>query len=250
MLLGVVELHSKHTASNLSVCIKNTLQAYDIDLTQISSFTSDNGANMVRAGSILRQHQHSKRLSERIESYRNELSNDSDDENDNNSSDDENDNESSDDEANFIKMVQGALEILYSTMSLVKCAAHCLQLGVHESIKKLSLNQRNAFDECRKVVKAIKSSTYQEQVRRLKLSIPCVDVLTRWNSTYMMTSGLEALRDQWDNLYDSFDGRELANIQISEDTWNFISSFNRTFKVPFMLTQKIQKENLAFGKNI
>ncbi|RXN29857.1 Zinc finger BED domain-containing [Labeo rohita] len=51
--LAVRELNDRHTAEYISSVVQDVLHEYDVELRQVYSITSDNGANMIKAVSLL-----------------------------------------------------------------------------------------------------------------------------------------------------------------------------------------------------
>lgn len=51
--LGVVELKLSHTAKYLQQVILDTLKIFEIEITNIYSFTTDNGSNMIKLAELL-----------------------------------------------------------------------------------------------------------------------------------------------------------------------------------------------------
>jgi len=48
-MLGIIELHKKHSGLNLSIEIENILDEFSISINQIYTVTSDNGKNVIKA---------------------------------------------------------------------------------------------------------------------------------------------------------------------------------------------------------
>lgn len=51
--LGIIELTERHSSEYLQETIEKVLKIYDFDIANIYSFTSDNGATMVKLGRLL-----------------------------------------------------------------------------------------------------------------------------------------------------------------------------------------------------
>ncbi|XP_036347547.1 uncharacterized protein LOC118756918 [Rhagoletis pomonella] len=123
--LGMVELRSRHTGENLKQEILNCLDQFKIEIRQIYSSTTDNGANVIKTSKLLQISQ-------------GQVQNNPNDDSDSNDVDDD----GYDEVHNTLK----------STMAVVRCAAHTLQLAAYDVIKTMQTN----IESCRKAVKSLR----------------------------------------------------------------------------------------------
>jgi hypothetical protein len=181
--LGIIELNRSHTAVYLKSELKKLLAVFAIDVRDIYTFTSDNGANMICLGKLMRRNQHDVMLSDEILQMRDQF------ENDESESDDENeDSNFPEAESNITTeavnhIIQDQNDGMISFLTVVRCAAHTLQLAVYDVIKMLRF--KSSVNKILSVVKELRSTAYLDfilpGVKTIKLNN-----VTRWNSTYKM----------------------------------------------------------------
>lgn len=75
-------------------------------------------------------------------------------------------------------------------ISGINCSAHSLQLGVHDSIKVMPKSHQNIIKLCSSVAKhlRLKSTWHELNADQIKYSLPRLEVITRWSSTFLMVS--------------------------------------------------------------
>lgn len=126
--LGLLPLAGSHTGEYIVDQVRKCLGSYNLSMNQISTATSDNGSNMLSASAIILADPQRGRMLEDVEEIQ---------------WDDEDDEwediyEDGDDYLDREECRDMFLEI-FSTMGIariIRCAAHTVQLGVHESIGK------------------------------------------------------------------------------------------------------------------
>lgn len=215
--IGMIELEESHTGIYLANVICDRLKWYGIDLKQILTVTTDNGANvlkMVRDMDEILQDatpngndaQSRSQSSEQLETDLTET------QTDDLISELLSDLEETTDEQRLEMIFDEALlkghESLLSEMSKqigdqidlniiwditgVNCSAHTLQLGIKDALKKIALRHRNVIGLCRNVVKSLRLRSIQHEIEALgkKYRVPKLDVETRWGSLYLMVSGI------------------------------------------------------------
>lgn len=116
----MIEISKRHTAQFLKEEILKCLQEYKIDIKQIYSNTTDNGANVIKASKILHE----------IQEENNNISEGNDR-----------------DEDDIHSQIEAVL-------SVVRCAAHTIQLAAYDVLKVID----SEVDECRKLVKKLRTS--------------------------------------------------------------------------------------------
>lgn len=117
--LAVIDFNASQTAEALKNEILRVLETFEINVKQIYSVTTDNGANYLKAAKLIYEAQQgSKEIDYDLEFV--EL-------------DSSVDNEASTEEECTLDVVTSAIA------DSVRCAAHTLQLCVHDVIKKMNL---------------------------------------------------------------------------------------------------------------
>lgn len=242
--IGMIELHRRHTAENISSKITSLLGEYDIDRRSVCSYTCDNGANIVATGKLFQNYQNSMLLNDELE-----LNNQcyTDDE-----FDDEEDRELFDANGplDIPSEIKDSLKDITSIAVLIRCSIHSLQLCVHDSLNDIKKKYSNLLDDIRKVVKNLKSSTYSEQIKKLNIKVPGIDVCTRWNSSFVMIRDLMSIKEDMAKIYEYFDGETLNKIKLEASHWEFMELFYDAFLPCYNLTIKLQKSNVGLGISI
>lgn len=151
--LAVRELKEKHTAIYLKSVILEVLGEFNISLNQVYTFTSDNGANMVKCVERLKSDMN---LTEQLF---NQIYNES-------VEDDENDQNIMDTLYTSLKEMQGNFSenqnsdvaFFQSITHGVRCGAHTIQLAVFDAIKK-DQSVENIISKARAVCKKLRTPT-------------------------------------------------------------------------------------------
>lgn len=206
--LGMIEIAGSHTGENLKNKIISVLHKYRISIRQVYSTTTDNGANMLKAVRLMQK---------------------SLDEDEPQTYDDE---DNSDDQQNNIET------LLASIGNSVRCAAHTLQLAVHDVLKDYEGQLKSIVS----VVKKLRLNRYRRLFSANLQKIPCLDVITRWNSSYIM---IKCLTDQQEFIKGLIENDD--EIAISEELWLFMLDFMASFKPLFIATKQLQEEQLTMG---
>jgi hypothetical protein len=121
---------------------------------------------------------------------------------------------------------------LLALLSVIRCAAHTLQLAVYDALK----NSRCAnLDKIRNVIKKLKSSKYSHLkllgLRNLKL-----DVVTLWNSLFLMLESLMKNRETLEGLYIEMDLNDMREIFLSSNDFQLIDEFLIAFRQTYECT--------------
>jgi hypothetical protein len=147
--LGCLELMRSHTALYLKTTLLDLLGSFGIGIKNIYCFTTDNGANMICLGKLMRTHQNDQILTEFFQNMQNtHFSSDEEDE----KSTENNITEFDDSPPEATSAIEG----LEAHLFVVRCACHSLQLVVHDVLKTFSTN----IEKIRSAVKNLKSSKY------------------------------------------------------------------------------------------
>lgn len=215
--LGMLELDESHTGQYLAKVICSLLLEYGVKLQQVIAITTDNGANVVKMVqdvttqmvSIERTHQTSSRLEcekdvdsydAEIEIYLRNVPDYTDDQaldilfEDVDSEDEIDDDVFAENEALLNAMVsslQNPNDCNFTGLVKgVRCGVHTLQLGIHDGLSKLSRANQNVISLCRRIAKTLrlKSIDHELKLAGIKLSVPQLDVPTRWCSSFLMVN--------------------------------------------------------------
>lgn len=212
--LAMLELFNNQTAVFLKSKIVEVLNVYKIKTTQIYSITIDNGANMVKAATL---------IGEESPIDLSGLPN----------------GEMEDDENTQIQeemslVVEDALSLIATP---IRCAAHTFQLAIRDVLKKGNFTE--TINSIRSVVKKLRSVKYKSFFTVNKIPRPGLDCDTRWGSTYLMINTFFVRKSQYAVIENE--------IGLDDAIWRFIEQFEPSFKIMFMLTKKLQAENLIMG---
>lgn len=215
--LAMCELKSSHTAEYLAGVLLQVFDEYGIELAQIISITTDNGANMLalvkdveniliggekNSDEVTPHNDLQPTVSQMPESANFvdgvEIE-----------SDIEallKDKEISDDDALDLMLDESIVygELMdklvlnirkragnhHLFVTSIKCAAHTLQLVIHDAIGALQNSEQNVIALCRQAAKFMRLQSTRNEMRRAGLIsiLPALDNATRWSSTYMMVS--------------------------------------------------------------
>lgn len=241
--LGMIEMKKRHTAQNINLMISSLLDEYGIDKRNISGYVCDNGANIIAAAKNFMNQQNSLLLNDEIAEMVAEGEYDEDDE-------DDQENFDSNGPIDIPNNIKEALNDITSIAVLVRCSIHTLQLAVHDSLKEISKNNEYVLNNVRKVVKNLRSSAFVEHINSLGIKIPGNDVLTRWNSSYIIIDKLMKIKNDLNLLYERVTENELKSIQLYDRDWEFMEKFHRAFHPCYELTMKLQKSDSGMGKII
>jgi hypothetical protein len=216
--VGMVEIHHRHTAVHIASDIKEILGQFGIEEHQFYSCTTDNAANMLKAVDVLNsdiklilEFEQSDESVQDIDSQITELENPVD--------------ESID-------------EILSDVCNSVRCAAHTLQLVVHDVLK--TGIHKEYLTNIRNVVKKLRKLPYRQLFEGRKK--PVLDCPTRWSSTYYMN---RVLVDQ--KLFIQNATQNDESIKITEDLWSYLDQFVSSFKPISEATDLLQKQEIVIG---
>lgn len=194
--VGMVRMLKPHTGAYIAELIEKKLKEYSISLDQIYSLTTDNGANMLKAVSLVGKDVRDT-LTALMES--DEMDDEqpidtaefetlafiiADETNDNGNSSRIILNEEALNEATGI-MLSGNSTI-ETTMGL-NCGAHTLQLEIFASIK-LWDNETGLLNKCRAIMVKIKNQNILDILVSRNLNLPITDCNPRWWTFHLMVS--------------------------------------------------------------
>jgi len=221
-ILGMVELKGvgSSASKNLSAEIVRTLKKYSVDLKQIVSITSDNGANMIKATKLL-----SQMVSDDVET----------------------DEELNDTYLSNIQMMDKAINMRVEQIEICRCAAHTAQLCA------LDVTKENEIKEfllcCRNFTKYVRkpSNGFKDMFELKNIKLPQLDNTTRWGSTYKMLESLLAAKDVLMEVESIRGKNSEENFENNEGLWDFIESYVTVFAPLQESIIKFQAENLNYS---
>ncbi|XP_037937263.1 uncharacterized protein LOC119670896 [Teleopsis dalmanni] len=169
----MVELKGPNASAsnNLAKEILSTLAKYDIQIGQIVSITSDNGANMIKTTKLLSQYCTNEDDIEMSEVDNNNM---------------------------YIRNIdsfQKSIDVRLGEIQICRCAAHTAQVCALDITKNADI--RKYLLQCRNMTKYVRkpSNGYREIFEFKKLPLPQLDCPTRWGSTYHMVERLNKAKD-------------------------------------------------------
>ncbi|XP_064475529.1 zinc finger BED domain-containing protein 4-like [Ornithodoros turicata] len=193
------------------------LATYDIELAQLYSITTDNGANLVKSV---------KMLTEETEAQ--------------SDSDDESNTQPEHEDVNDSSFNIDSTESWPVVLKGVRCAAHTLQLAVDDAMKKASV--KGTIARAREVCKKLRCPTVMMMIKKLRLRKPILDCPTRWLSTYDMLQRLMDLRSFCVDMAST--NREVF---LTTDEWGRIDGIIKGLHPAKKTTLTLQSEQLTFG---
>lgn len=224
--LAMKELFDRHTAEYLKSEVLEVLSIYGIKVGQVYSITTDNGANMIKAVELLKEC--SAEESECSDSENEDLD----------------------------KSVESA-EVLHDTvfgcfegtitldddgplLQGMRCAAHTLQLAVHDALKERIL--ADFIKKSRTLCKKLRSQTVMSLIRKLNMKKPIIDCSTRWMSTVQMLRRLLELREFCGDLFSSNE-----ELHFTEEDWQNAEQIVLSLSAAEEATKVLQREQLTMG---
>lgn len=215
--IGMIELKESHTGVYIAKLITDRLKELDIKLNQIVTITTDNGANVLKMVRDMEHHlqkeiddaQPMTSSSESSESFtdaeddainsaiENALINDEEitdeiayamlfcDLDGAKPDDIENNNAILTAITSDLTNIHG-LNIIWSIIG-INCAAHTLQLVIHDAFESTTEANRNIINLCRRIVKVLRLDSTMRELKNAQIDekMPRIDVATRWGSTHV-----------------------------------------------------------------
>ncbi|GLV36174.1 hypothetical protein CBL_21482, partial [Carabus blaptoides fortunei] len=211
--LAMTELKDKHTGIYIKNMVEKVLEKYSIDIQQIYSITTDNGANMISFVNL---------LGIEIEDEYSVI---------------EIENETRD---HFEDGVFFDNNFTFNNLIGIRCAAHTLQLAIKDSIKNADLNE--FISDARELVKKLRIPSLVLKFKDLNIKRPVLDCPTRWNSTYNMLKALLECKD-----FSSSLAENNLDYYLAENKWEKLNFIVDTLQPLTEATLKLQSEQLTLS---
>lgn len=244
------EMIDRSTAENLKTTISQKLTDFGIPLTNIYSFSIDNGANVVKTVKLMR---FESNINDESEDYiSDDDSDDGGDEGDTSECDSDDDEEDENDSSfleaeawidsveNAIITTFGESENRDSFNITVRCASHSIQLSVTDTIKTTRI--KNLLKNCRKVVKKLRTPAMRLLIQKENGKKPIIESPIRWNSQFNMLFRLRELRwfcVKYENV--------TTELRLSEATWDNIDKLLDALKPLKILTRQVQSVQMTLS---
>lgn len=130
-------------------------------------------------------------------------------------------------------------------VEVMKCAAHTLALGVNDTIVKLKMKSR--FQKFRRVAKFLRTPNQITKLRSQNLSLPIMDVVVRWNSSYDLIHSILKLKSFCATAEFKKQSTAAKIRQLTAADWKFAETFLRVFKPPKICTKLLQGEQVTLS---
>lgn len=240
-VLAMRRLQESTSALNLATEIRRILGEYDVDVDNIYTVTTDNGANVLLCTQIL-QIMQEKRLDFFL------LNCDGSDIND--------------EALNALIEIESERILQNQSMHfvhIIHCGAHTFQLGIGDALK--TFPAEDVVKTCRDVVKKLRTPTIVNLLKLRQSNLAKIDIDIRWSSIHDMVSvscfveypvAHINYRDflQLDRLNDLKPFcLEMASLNkdfhMDEDIWSKMNDIIRVLKVLKDATVQLQKQNLT-----
>lgn len=191
--IGMIRMLRPHTGIYIAELIEKKLGEYGISLDQIYSLTTDNGANMLKAVSVIDKNARDVAEAESMEMDDDLLADADELEALAYSLDDDingNMNFGADGIESALNLaaeiVLGANNDIEHTIGL-NCGAHTLQLEIVKAINTWDI-ETGLLTSCRQIMTKLKSQNIIDILRERKLNLPINDCKPRWWTFFLMVS--------------------------------------------------------------
>lgn len=96
-------------------------------------------------------------------------------------------------------------------------------------------------------MKAMKSDNVKRGIKKYGIKKPGLDVVTRWNSMYMMMESLWVQRDSFVKVFQE-SSKDFGKKVLAKKHWNFIETFVEAFSDAYEFTKLLQSVQLTTSK--
>ncbi|XP_039952562.1 uncharacterized protein LOC126765380 [Bactrocera neohumeralis] len=125
-----------------------------------------------------------------------------------------------------------------SSVSLIRCAAHTLNLAVSDFLKDI----KDVRSKAKVVVKKLRTPTLLNLLRTKKLRKPMLECVTRWGSTYNMLKSLLEVKD-----FCCESSKDIKELYMTDDDWQQIESACDILFPAYNISLKLQNKQLELG---
>lgn len=296
--IGMTELLQSHTGLHLCNVAEKCLSEYDIPTENLISLTADNARNMGRMVKEINKSCERRANAEALDT--------SDDDNESELDETEdfcddtmcdihitqllNENNETDDAAldslleqaniceKLLKELGETYQKKYGTNLIyvngINCASHTLQLSVNDALKRLDVHHRNIISLSRQVAKHLHSQNcrYELKSKNIDISLPRLDVKTRWNSTYYMVNFVNyitffsitfsSITFFPTNIFESFSqvcdilkskravsycAKANKHCKLLLKKWEILKEIKKILKIPYQSTIAVQKADFTLS---
>lgn len=229
-----------------------TLEMYSLNPEFIYSITTDNGANMLKTVSLLREMNRDIEYNEDISKNDYDFEDGQvhvDEEKSDNiseSSDEDNDiinEQENDNNPETLPLIINDLGATVKTSEVLRgmrCAAHTLQLSILDVFKIKRV--KSIINKSRRLVKTLRLQKHLETLKNMNLKRPVIDCVTRWGSIYDMLESL--LRCQQ---FCQMFGNHQMTLHVDSDFWTTINDLKIALGPAKITSCLLQAEHLYPG---
>lgn len=209
--IGMIQLLQSHTGKYIAEVIIKRLKEYGIDLKQIFTITTDNGANVLKMVRDIHEHLQNEiekakqaTTNEQIEHIENDMASEDTDvlieqllNNETEITDDEayqrlfEEVEFNQDNSTLLNAMSdeiASLGVDIWDITGINCAEHTLQLAIKSAVSKLPREFRNVIKLCRRVCAFLRLQSTSNKLDAINMehTVPRTENETRWGSMYLM----------------------------------------------------------------
>lgn len=209
--IGMIQLLQSHTGKYIAEVIIKRLKEYDIDLKQIFTITTDNGANVLKMVRDIHEYLQTEiekaqqaTTNEQIEHIEIDMASEDTDalieqllNNESEITDDEayqrlfEEVEFNQDNSTLLNAMSdeiASLGVDIWDITGINCAEHTLQLAIKSAVKKLPREFRNVIKLCRRVCAFLRLQSTSNALDAINMehTVPRTENETRWGSMYLM----------------------------------------------------------------
>lgn len=182
--VGMYPLRISHSGQNIRDIVLDILRKHGISNARLFSVTTDNGRNIINAVALIDANYQNEKMEEQLT--------------DDNMSDDDSDFDIDTDILDstcYADLLQNARsqfrQLQYNDLIHgISCAAHCFHLILTKAFDKCK-EVEELFVKCRELTKKLRSPTFRQLIDLANLNHAKIDVVTRWNSIYLMVCLLQ-----------------------------------------------------------
>ncbi|XP_039441388.1 uncharacterized protein LOC120422101 [Culex pipiens pallens] len=230
--LAVKDTEAHHAGDYLKCMLQEVFTEFGIVKERILCIITDNAANMISMMKCINQN--NENLSDESE--------DSAEDDDVQPTDDLIEEKCyKDPNESFLTELESSVEQASRKIEVehMRCAAHTLQLAVRDGLKDKEADK--LIRRLRKIAVAARVPKTDAIIKRKAKKGAILDQATRWGSTYMMIQRLIELRPILDDL-------DNESVMMNQSQWDKAENLVNILKLPYLITKKMQAEDLTPGQ--